>query len=63
MNKKIIGIMLVLLGGALIIWGYEMYSSPVSELKSRITGDLPIQALVYMIGGAINVAVGISKLK
>jgi hypothetical protein len=40
-----------------------MYNSPSSQIASSITGNVPIQAFVGMIGGAINVIVGISKLK
>jgi uncharacterized membrane protein YidH (DUF202 family) len=63
MNNKIIGIMLIVFGVALIVWGYDMYNSPSSQIASSITGNVPIQAFVGMIGGAINVIVGISKLK
>jgi len=63
MNNKIMGIMLIILGTALIIWGYDMYHSPENQIGRALTGSVPIQAFVGMIGGAINVVVGISKLK
>lgn len=63
MNNKIVGILMLVFGVVLVMWGYENYTSAQSQVMSSITGGLPIQALVGMIAGGLNIVVGISKLK
>jgi uncharacterized membrane protein YidH (DUF202 family) len=63
MNKKIIGIVLILIGCALAFWGYGVYDSVGSKLGRALTGDTPIEAWLGMVGGAICVVVGILNVK
>jgi len=63
MNNKIIGIVLIVIGIALIVWGYDVYSAATSQLSRAFSGDTPIEAWAGMIGGAICVLVGIKKFK
>ena len=63
MNNKILGIVLIIVGVALAMWGYDIYNSAGSQISRTLSGDTPIEALAGMIGGAIAVIVGITKLK
>ena len=63
MNNKIIGIVLIVIGIALIVWGYDVYSAATSQLSRAFSGDTPIEAWTGIIGGAVCVLVGIKKFK
>lgn len=63
MNNKIIGIVLIIVGVALAIWGYNIYESVGSQVSRTFSGDAPIEAWAGMVGGVICVVVGISRLK
>ncbi|MCG6202809.1 DUF3185 family protein [Psychromonas antarctica] len=63
MNTKIIGIVLIVVGAALAMWGYNIYDSASSQLSRTLSGDTPIEAWVGMVGGVISILVGITKLK
>ena len=61
--RKIIGIVLIVVGVALAIWGYNIYDSASSEISRAFSGDTPIEAWLGMVGGVICVAVGITRVK
>ena len=63
MNNKIIGIVLVVVGAALAIWGFNVYDSAGSQITRAVSGDTPIEAWVGMAGGVIALLIGITKLK
>lgn len=63
MNNKIIGIVLIVAGAALAMWGYNIYDSASSQIGRALSGDTPIEAWGGMVGGAICLAIGIFKLK
>jgi len=63
MNNKMVGLMLVLMGIALMAWGYDKYGSVTSQASLAIGGGIPIEAWVGLIGGAINIFVGGMKIK
>ncbi|MGJ8692741.1 MAG: DUF3185 family protein [Thalassotalea sp.] len=63
MNNKILGIVLIIAGTALAIWGYNIYDSASSQITRTLSGDTPIEAWAGMIGGVICTLVGITKLK
>jgi len=63
MNNKIIGIVLIIAGVALALWGYNIFDSASSQLSRAVSGDTPIEAWVAMVGGAISVVIGITKVK
>jgi len=63
MNNKYIGIILIIIGVALAIWGYNIYDSASSHVSRALSGDAPIEAWAGMIGGAICVVIGIFKVK
>ncbi len=63
MNNKIIGIVLIIAGVALALWGYNIFDSASSQLSRAVSGDTPIEAWAAMVGGAISVVIGITKVK
>jgi hypothetical protein len=63
MNNKIIGIVLIIAGAALAMWGYNIYDSASSQLTRALSGDTPIEAWAGMAGGAVAILIGITRLK
>ena len=63
MNNKIIGIVLIIAGVALALWGYNIYDSAESQISRTLSGDAPLEAWAGMVGGAICLVVGILKVK
>ena len=63
MNKKYIGIILIVIGVALAAWGYNAYDSVGSQISRTFNGDAPIEAWAGMVGGAICIVIGILKVK
>ncbi len=63
MSNKIIGIVLIIVGTALTLWGYNIYDSASSQVSRALNGDTPIEAWAGMVGGFICALLGITKLK
>lgn len=63
MNNKYIGIVLILIGVALVAWGYNVYDSVGSQFSRAFSGDAPIEAWIGMVGGALCIVIGIFKVK
>lgn len=63
MSNKYIGIVLIIIGVALAVWGYNIYDSAGSQVSRAFSGDAPIEAWAGMVGGAICIVIGILKVK
>jgi uncharacterized membrane protein YidH (DUF202 family) len=63
MNNKIIGIVLIAVGVALAMWGYNVYDAASSQLSRAISGDTPFEAWAGMVAGAICIFIGITRVK
>ena len=63
MNNKLIGIVLIVAGVALAVWGYNIYDAAGSQVTRALSGDTPIEAWAGMVGGVVAVLVGLKKLK
>ena len=63
MNKKIIGIILIIAGVVLVAWGYNIYDSAGSQITRALNGDTPLEAWIGLVGGLTCVVVGITKVK
>lgn len=63
MNNKILGIVLIVIGVALAVWGYNVYDSAGSQISRTLSGDSPIEAWIGMAGGAICFLVGLTRLR
>lgn len=62
MNNKIIGIVLLVVGIALFIWGYNMSQAAGEQIREAWTGSFSDKATWLMIGGGILGLVGILQL-
>lgn len=63
MNNKVIGIVFIVAGVALALWGYNIYDSAGSQIGRALSGDTPLEAWAGMVGGTICVVLGIMKVK
>lgn len=63
MNNKYMGIVLIVIGVALAVWGYNVYDSASSQITRAFSGDTPLEAWAGMVGGAICILVGALKFK
>jgi uncharacterized membrane protein YidH (DUF202 family) len=63
MNNKIIGIILIVVGVAAAVWGYNIYDAAGAQVSRALSGETPMEAWAGMVVGAICVLVGITKLK
>lgn len=63
MKNKVIGAILIVIGVALAVWGYDIYDAASAHITRALSGDTPIEAWLGMVGGAVCIIVGIFKLK
>ncbi len=62
-TMKIIGIVLVVLGIGLAIWGYQLSGSVGSQLTQAVTGSDPDKVMKFYITGAVSFFVGMYLFK
>jgi len=58
-QKKLLAIVLIVLGAALLIWGYQLSDSAANQLSETFTGASTDDVMYRYIGGAISVAAGL----
>ncbi len=63
MNKKVISLILVVVGIALLVWGYDVYDSAGSQVSRALSGDTPIEAWFGIVGGAVCILLGALRIK
>ncbi|WP_028670857.1 DUF3185 family protein [Saccharospirillum impatiens] len=63
MKNKYIGIILLVVGVALAVWGYSVYDSAASQVTRALSGDAPLEAWAGMVGGGICILIGLLKIK
>ncbi|MGL1957335.1 MAG: DUF3185 family protein [Colwellia sp.] len=63
MNNKIIGIVLIIVGVVLAMWGYNIYDAASSQVSRALSGDTPIEAWAGLVGGVVCVLIGITRVK
>jgi hypothetical protein len=62
MDKKTIGIVLLVVGVVLIGWGYSIADSVSGQLSSAFSGSPGDKAMILYIAGGICAAIGIFRL-
>ena len=62
MAKKIIGLILVVVGIGLAYWGYRLSGSVGSQLTQAFTGSPTDKVMAFYIGGAASLVVGLFLL-
>ena len=63
MKNKYIGIVLLIIGVALVAWGYNIYDSVGSQVSRAFSGGTSMKAWIGMVGGAVCIVTGILKIK
>jgi cytosine/uracil/thiamine/allantoin permease len=61
-QKKIVGIVLTILGIGLAVWAYRLSGGFGSQVTQAFTGSPTDQVMMFYIGGAISLAVGLFLL-
>ena len=62
MNKNVIGIVLLVAGIIMLVWGYNMSGAFDSRVSRVFTGSPTDKAMWTMIGGAVLAAAGAAQL-
>jgi hypothetical protein len=62
MTAKLIGLVLIVAGGALLYFGINATESPVEALSQSLTGRYSDQTMIYLIGGGVLAVVGLAML-
>jgi len=58
-SMKIIGIVLVVIGGGLAVWGYQLSGSVGSQITQVVTGSDTNKVMTFYISGAVSFFVGL----
>lgn len=61
-TNKIIGIVLLVLGGVLVFFGLNATESIGEEVLEGVTGRYSDQTMYYLIGGAVSAVLGLVLL-
>jgi hypothetical protein len=59
MSTKITGIVLVVIGVGLAVWGYQLSSSVGSQVTQAVTGSDTDKVMTFYIAGAVSFVVGL----
>lgn len=57
-TMKIVGIALIVVGGGLGIWGYQLSGSVGSQISQAVTGSDTDKVMTFYIAGAVSFIVG-----
>ena len=61
-NKKVIGIVLLVVGAVLLYFGLQATDAPLEQARETLTGDYSDQTMLYLIGGAAAAVGGLALL-
>jgi uncharacterized membrane protein YidH (DUF202 family) len=59
---KVIGLILIVIGIALLYWGYQDSSAISAKVAKTFSGSEPNEIMYKYIGGAVSVVVGVYLL-
>jgi hypothetical protein len=62
MDKKIIGIVLLVAGAIALYFGLQATDAPVEQVRETLTGDYSDRTMLYLIGGAVAGIAGLALL-
>lgn len=62
MSRKLIGLGLLIAGGALLYFGVNATESPAEALSRTLTGRYSDETMIYLIGGGVAAVVGVAML-
>jgi uncharacterized membrane protein len=61
-NKRIIGVVLLVVGAILLYFGFQATDAPVEEVRQTVTGNYSDKTMLYLIAGAAAAIAGIAML-
>jgi hypothetical protein len=61
-TTKLVALVLIVVGGALLYFGYTASGSALESVTETVTGRYSDQTTMYLIGGAACAAVGVGLL-
>jgi len=61
-NKKIVGLVLLVVGAVALYFGLQATDAPLEEARETLTGDYSDQTMLYLIGGAAAAVAGLGLL-
>ena len=61
-NRKMIGLVLAIVGAGLAVWGYRLSGGFGSQVTQAFTGSPTDKVMIFYIGGAASLAVGLFLL-
>jgi hypothetical protein len=61
-NKKVIGVVLLVVGAVLLYFGFQASDAPLEQARESLTGDYSDQTMLYLIGGAAAAVGGLALL-
>ena len=61
-TTKLVALVLIVVGGALLYFGYSASGSALESLTETVTGRYSDQTTLYLIGGAVCAVVGVGLL-
>jgi hypothetical protein len=59
---KLVGLVLVLAGGALLYFGINATGSPLEALNQTLSGRYSDQTMIFLIGGGVSAVLGAAML-
>jgi hypothetical protein len=62
MNMRIVGVVLLVIGAALLYFGLQATDAPLEQARETLTGDYSDRTMMYLIGGAAAAAGGLALL-
>lgn len=60
MDRRILGIVLIVVGALLLYFGYQKTGAVTERAKQTITGDYTDRTMLYLVGGAAAGIAGIA---
>jgi uncharacterized protein DUF3185 len=61
-TKRITGLVLLVLGGLLLYFGWQATDAPLEQAREGLTGEYSDRTMEYLIGGAVVAAAGLGLL-
>jgi len=61
-TRRILGIVLLVVGAALLYFGLQATDAPLEQARESLTGDYSDQTMLYLIGGAAAAVGGLVLL-
>jgi len=61
-TNKVIAVVLLVVGGALVFFGLNATEAPMEELSEAVTGRYSDKTMYYLIGGAVSAVLGLVLL-